>query len=89
MKLKTDIKSAFHGVVYGSAGQEVKLIAQHGHVLIVQDEKGKRFPVCECDVTEEAIEIKPDPEPMETKPFRKQQLKKKAVTINTMQTLFK
>lgn len=43
--LLTDIKSAFHNQIYGTAGTEVFLIADHGAVMIVADKDDNRFPV--------------------------------------------
>jgi hypothetical protein len=38
-------------VVYGVKGDSVKLIADHDNVLIVENERGERFPVKKALVT--------------------------------------
>jgi hypothetical protein len=51
-----------------SAGESVKLIATHGHVLIVENERGGRFPVHESKVGEYvAVEDEPVATPKFTK----------------------
>lgn len=45
MRLKTDIISVFKNHVYGKAGEEVKVISEHGEVFIVENKKGIRYPV--------------------------------------------
>lgn len=50
-KVKCDIYSNFKKLLYAKAGTRVKLISDCGNVLIVEDEKGFRFPVESKDVT--------------------------------------
>lgn len=46
MKLIREIRSSFRSnVIYGHAGEEVKLVSMHDDVLIVEGERGNRFSV--------------------------------------------
>ena len=55
-QLKCDIKSG-NGKMYGSAGDEVKIIDHRGTVFIVEDSTGVRFPVHESKITESDTHI--------------------------------
>lgn len=46
MLLLTDKYSCFKSKLYGKAGDEISIIAEHGNVLIVEGKNGKRFSVC-------------------------------------------
>ena len=53
--LLADALSVFHEdkkpLRYAARGEKLKVIADHGRVLIVEDRKGKRFPVQASNVT--------------------------------------
>ncbi|WP_187774828.1 hypothetical protein [Pedobacter sp. BS3] len=52
-RLIEDIYSVFHKVrPYGLRGEMVTEIADHGHVLIVENKKGNRFPVLKTKLIE-------------------------------------
>lgn len=53
-KVTRDIYSNFKKLLYAKEGTRVKLIADRGNVLIVEDEKGFRFPL----LSEEIVKIK-------------------------------
>lgn len=93
MKLKNDIRSVVNpNKIYGSKGDEVKLLSDHGNVLIVEYECGKRISVKTTEVTEDHVEIKtevitvPDAT-VQNKINREPVSKKKAVPLN-QKTLF-
>lgn len=88
MKLKIDIISVVDPkVVYGHQGDEVQLVNDHGNVLIVEYENGKRISVNSTDVTELQVEIKkeiitvPDAT-VQNKINREPVSRKKAVSLN-------
>jgi len=61
--LKIDVRSHFNGKLYGSAGDEVKMIrCTDDGVAIVEDSEGSRFPcrmemlVTDSDKVEESTE---------------------------------
>jgi len=43
--LVSDATSTMKGFVYAQKGDTVKLVADHGRALIVENEKGLRFPI--------------------------------------------
>lgn len=60
MKLICDIRCGCDTKrIYGHMGDEVKVIVDHGHVCIVEDEDGNRFPVLTEFLTTEKIIPKP------------------------------
>lgn len=50
MKVNCDIKSVSKSKIYAVKNTEVKLITEHGHVLIVEDKAGNRFSVIDTEV---------------------------------------
>ena len=85
--LKVDIQTQMHkGKLYGSAGEEVKIISIHGEVLIVENMSGFRFPVKFDELTESPSEVCAiKAEPVVVEKSKKQA--KKAVQV-TQQNLF-
>lgn len=82
MKLTEDIHSFVRpSVVYGRRGEEVKLIATHGNVLIVESTLSlNRFPVSVQKITTEAVEQSPVVEtsiihPVVSRPAKKRKSK--------------
>ncbi len=58
--LKEHIRKAW---VSANAGEQVKIIADHGNVQIVEDKNGNRFPIRTEDLSDtEPIDIPPIPE---------------------------
>jgi hypothetical protein len=57
MNLKEDVRGLMDSTLYGSKGEEVKVISTIGHVLIVEGMKGVRFPTLIDNVTTEVIMI--------------------------------
>lgn len=55
--LKTDVCGVRAGTIYGKAGDEVKIIADHIGVLIVESLNGNRFAAKRDEVTEVVEEI--------------------------------
>lgn len=53
MILANDITGIFKRTRYAKAGDTVKLIAEHGEVLIVENEIGERFSVRNDDMVNE------------------------------------
>lgn len=66
--------------IYGNAGDQVTLIADHDEVLIVEDENKFRFPVKREEVSEEdKPELIPDESPvLNTTPVKNKKNKKAA-----------
>lgn len=62
MYLLDDIYCSHQRTRYGSRGDPVTIIADHDNVLIVEDNKGKRFPVPRSSVTENLISETKEPE---------------------------
>lgn len=57
-RLSCDIRSSVKaGVLYGKQSEEVKLVADHDKVLIVQGECGRLFSVERIDLTTEEVEL--------------------------------
>ncbi len=53
MELKKDIISIMNPKkVYGKKGEKVKFISRHGHVFIVENKAGDRFPVSDNNVNQ-------------------------------------
>lgn len=78
--------------VYGKAGDEVKIIAEFGNVVIVEGLKGERFPVKKTglaeEVKEQILEAAPDTAVTNTTIINRAPVsKKKAMPIN-QPTLF-
>lgn len=48
--LSTDIVSVFNGSLYGSAGDPVSVVAEHGAVLIVEGPDNKRYAVTSVEI---------------------------------------
>lgn len=83
MKLLRSVSRGSSGSeVYGHAGDDVMLIADHGNMLIVQHKNGERFPVLKIDVLPDIVvpdenftppilphhlNPQPDPRPKKTK----------------------
>jgi hypothetical protein len=85
MNLTKSIYSHTTGKLYGAQYEPVMLISAHGDVMIVEGVTG-RFPV-HCDhVTEDAQQIKPEPE--REKVTRMPGKKNKAAVKETSNTLF-
>lgn len=88
MQLKEDaISFARRNHIYAKAGSPVKIIADCGTALIVEDETGNRFPVSPALVTQDPLPENPAPvqsAPVETK---KAPVKKKSAPA-TQNTLF-
>lgn len=65
MILANDITGIFKRTRYAKVGDHVKLIAEHGQVLIVENEIGERFSIRSDEVVDEkkpeAIVITPAP----------------------------
>lgn len=57
--LKENILSNFHNRLYGAAGSEVIIIADHDNVQIVEDKEGNRFPVATDKLSDVAVQVKP------------------------------
>lgn len=63
VRLKTDIyshvtkdpKSAKNKLLYGSKGERVAVVSDHGNVLIVEDKNGKKYSVKREDIYEQSI----------------------------------
>ena len=89
MRLKRNIRSTVRpSLVYGYAGDEVKVISVHGDVLIVEGNRGNRYSVLCSDVTGNEAEIIFEAVPDTTAVFsNKRAVSKKAPAIN-QNTLF-
>lgn len=87
MILTSTIRNVMNtNVVYGSAGDEVKLIADHDNVLIVENNNGFKFPVKKELVTEDTNpNIIPDEIPIAKQAPARQ---KKKVSPNEQSSLF-
>lgn len=73
-----DQVNGFNGHLYGNAGDEVTIIADHVNVMIVEDKKGNRFSVERGNLTnDESQIIKKIIEPI--KQYSKPTAKKKSV----------
>ena len=79
--LAVDIFSIFKKVVYGYAGEQVKLISDEGGVCLVENMEGNRYPVLKTELRTEndmplpaaaepipPSENKPNPKPITKKP---------------------
>lgn len=63
--LTVDIISAFHRKAYGHAGDPVKVIADHGNVVMVEDSEGYKFSVLKTEIRDEkdsVPDVTPGPE---------------------------
>lgn len=78
--LLSDIKSAFHNRIYGTAGTEVFLVADHGNVMIVADKDDNRFPV-PAELLSDQLVIRQTTTVIKEKPKTVRATKKKAGPI--------
>ena len=86
MKLRKTIRSTFRNAhVYGEAGEEVKLIAKHGNVAIVENQLKQRFPVPVKEIIEDdSTETIPEEKIIINQvPGRKSKISKPAPKIQT------
>ncbi len=89
MIIKEDCYSHFRpSVKYAAAGEEVTVISDNGNVLIVENDKGERFPVTKSSLlnnlptkSEPAVEQKQIIKPVQPRK------RTKAVPPKTQQTL--
>lgn len=95
MKLKNDVHSFCNPkIVYGLQGDSVKLVSDHGQVLIVEGVNGKRFSVKQSELTSQIIiKRKTEAEPDTAAPIKPNinqapPVSKGAAPINQQQTLF-
>jgi formylmethanofuran dehydrogenase subunit D len=91
MRLKEDVVGMYSKIEYGKAGDEVKVVSEHGDMVIVENTEGSRFPMLKIHLTEEKIihEAAPDTAAPNNKPIinRAPVSKKKAASTN-QNTLF-
>jgi hypothetical protein len=91
MRLKADVVGMYSKIEYGKAGDEVKVVSEHGDMVIVENIEGIRFPMLKRYLTEEKIihEAAPDTAAPNNKPIinRAPISKKKAASTN-QNTLF-
>lgn len=89
MKLSKEIRSKLKpDVVYGKEGEEVKVIREDGHMAIVENDKGDRFPVTMDLLTDE---YKATPEREQVKQINKPvppKVKKSKVAPQKTNSLF-
>jgi hypothetical protein len=93
--LQDDITSQFKSQVYGRYGEEVTLVADHGNVWIVEDQKGQRFPVPADKLIEKPPDENKSPPAKVTRPAltpsepdKFPTRKTKKVIVNNQQNLF-
>ncbi len=71
MRLKRELFSVVNPKLkYASAGEEVKLISEHGDVWIVDGENGKRFSVRRDELTDLDEEVKQEAAPVAAAPIK-------------------
>jgi formylmethanofuran dehydrogenase subunit D len=91
MRLKEDVVGMYSKIQYGKAGDEVKVVSEHGDMVIVENTEGSRFPMLKIHLTEEKVihEAAPDTAAPNNKPIinRAPISKKKAASTN-QNTLF-
>jgi len=91
MRLKEDVVGMYSKIEYGKAGDEVKVVSEHGDMVIVENTEGNRYPMLKIYLTEEIIihEAAPDTAAPKNNPIinRAPVSKKKAASTN-QNTLF-
>lgn len=71
--LKSDITS-YRKTIYGMSGDQVRIVAEHGSVLIVEDSHKNRFPVARdqlADTVDEVPYVQKIYEPVAKEPAKK------------------
>lgn len=71
MRLKQDLFSVVNPKLrYAVAGEELKMIAEHGNVWIVEGGSGKRFSVRKEDLTDMDQEVNHEAAPVAAAPIK-------------------